>query len=67
MVEAGMTAQDALIAGTSNAAKLIGEPERGTIEVGKVADMVLLDGNPLENIDALRLVAAVYQGGQRVA
>jgi cytosine/adenosine deaminase-related metal-dependent hydrolase len=35
-----------LIAATSNAAKLIGEEERGTIEKGKIADLVLLDANP---------------------
>jgi len=66
MVEAGMSTKDALIAGTSNAAKLIGESERGTIEVGKIADMILLDGNPLENVSALRLVSAVFLGGNRV-
>jgi imidazolonepropionase-like amidohydrolase len=67
MVEAGMSAEEALMAGTSSAAKLIGEPERGTIEEGKIADMVLLDANPLENVSALRLVAAVFQRGRRAA
>ena len=67
MVEAGMKPSQALAAGTAVAAKLIGETERGTIEEGKVADMVLLDADPLENIGGLRLVAAVFQGGRRVA
>ena len=67
MVEAGMKPSQALAAGTAIAAKLIGETERGTIEEGKVADMVLLDADPLENIGGLRLVAAVFQGGRRVA
>jgi len=67
MVEAGMKPTQALAAGTAVAAKLIGETERGTIEEGKVADMVLLDADPLENIGGLRLVAAVFQGGRRVA
>ena len=67
MVEAGMKPSQALAAGTAVAAKLIGETERGTIEEGKVADMVLLDADPLENIGGLRLVAAVLQGGRRVA
>jgi imidazolonepropionase-like amidohydrolase len=67
MVESGMEPGQALAAGTASAAKLIGETERGTIEEGKIADMVLLDANPLENIGALRLVAAVFQGGRRVA
>jgi imidazolonepropionase-like amidohydrolase len=65
MVECGMEPRDALIAATSNAAKLIGEDNRGTIEEGKIADFVLLDANPLENIGALRLIVAVFQGGQR--
>jgi len=67
MVECGMEPRDALLAATSSAAKLIGEDERGTIENGRIADLVLLDENPLENIGALRLIAAVFQGGKRVA
>ena len=67
MVECGMEPGDALLAATSNAAKLIGEGERGTIEEGKIADMVLLDANPLENIGGLRMIAAVFQDGRRVA
>ena len=66
MVESGMDPRDALMAGTSNAAKLIGEPDRGTIEKGRIADLVLLDGNPLESISSLRLIASVFQGGRRV-
>ncbi len=67
MVECGMEPCDALIAATSSAARLIGEGERGTIEKGKIADLVLLDANPFENIGALRLIAAVFQGKHRVA
>ncbi len=66
MAECGMDPQSALVAATSNAATLIGENERGTIEKGKVADMVLLDRNPLEDISALRLVAAVFKEGRRI-
>jgi imidazolonepropionase-like amidohydrolase len=67
MVECGMEPRDALIAATSSAAGLIGEAERGRIEEGKIADLVLLDGDPVENIGALRLIAAVFQDGRRVA
>src|SRR5216683_7745408 len=67
MVECGMEPRDALVAATSNAASLIGESDRGTIEEGKVADLVLLDANPLESIGALRMIAAVFQEGRRVA
>jgi len=66
MVECGMGPRDALIAATSSAASLIGEAERGTIEEGKIADLVLLDEDPLENIGALRLIAAVFHEGRRV-
>jgi imidazolonepropionase-like amidohydrolase len=67
MVECGMEPREALMAATSSAAKLLAEGERGTIEVGKIADLVLLDANPLEEVSALRLIAAVFQGGKRVA
>lgn len=67
MVECGLEPSEALTSGTASAAQLIGEPERGTIQQGKIADLVLLDGNPLEAIGSLRLVAAVFQSGRRVA
>jgi imidazolonepropionase-like amidohydrolase len=67
MVECGMETRDALKAATSNAASLIGANDRGTIKEENIADMVLLDADPLENIGALRLIAAVYQEGRRVA
>ena len=67
MMECGMEPRAALIAATSGAAKLLEEPERGTIAVGKIADLVLFDANPLEDPGALRLIAAVFQGGKRVA
>ena len=67
MVECGLEPRDALIAATLSASKLIGEDERGTIEEGKIADLVLLDADPLEDVSALRLIAAVFQGGRRVA
>ena len=68
MVGCGMTPVDALRAGTSTAAKLLGEDGlRGTLEVGKSADLLLLDGNPLEDFGALHRIAAVFQDGRRVA
>lgn len=66
MVECGMKPHDVLLAATSSAAKLIGEDQRGSIERGKIGDLVLLDSDPFEDIGGLRLIAAVFQGGQRV-
>ncbi len=67
MVECGMKPRDVLMAATSSAARLIGENDRGVIEVGKIADLILLDSDPLEDIGGLRLIAAVFQRGQRVS
>jgi imidazolonepropionase-like amidohydrolase len=68
MAECGMEPAAALQAATRHGARLIGETnDRGTIEVGKIADLVLLDRNPLEDLAALRLVAMVFQNGRRVA
>jgi imidazolonepropionase-like amidohydrolase len=67
MIECGLTPYQALQSGTGVAARLLGLPDRGSIAVGQVADMVLFDANPLDDPAALRLVAAVFQHGRRVA
>ena len=67
MVEHGMTPKDALEASTRVSADLLGiQDQAGTIEVGKQADMVLIDGDPHSDPGALRNVWAVFQGGRRV-
>ena len=50
MVDAGMSTLDALIAGTSNAAELIEPGERGRVANGCVADLLLVRGNPADDI-----------------
>ena len=68
MIDCGMEPAAALAAATREGARLMGEAaERGTIEVDKIADLVLLERNPLDDPAALRLVAAVIQAGRRVA
>jgi imidazolonepropionase-like amidohydrolase len=53
-VDLGMSPMDAIVAATRTAAEAIGVADSaGTLEVGKLADIVLVDGNPLENIDLL--------------
>jgi len=56
-----------IVAATGDAASLLGLRDRlGTIEPGKAADLVLVAGNPLVDIRALRRVVAVYRDGVRV-
>ena len=67
MVDAGMSPKAALESATREAANLMGiQDQVGTIEVGKQADMVLIDGDPHSDAAALRYVIAVFQGGRRV-
>jgi imidazolonepropionase-like amidohydrolase len=54
LVDAGMTPMQAIIAATSEAAECIGLSSRiGTVEVGKQADLVLVEGDPLQNVTIL--------------
>ncbi len=63
-VDAGLTPYDALRAGTVNVAKLIGvQKDLGTLEVGKLADLVVIDGDPLNKItDIFNVVATMKDG-----
>jgi imidazolonepropionase-like amidohydrolase len=65
LVQAGLTPMQALQAATSNPARFLGkEKDLGTVQPGKIADLVLLDANPLEDIGNTRKIAAVIYGGQ---
>jgi predicted amidohydrolase len=65
LVDAGLTPLQALRAATSNAAAILHqEREAGSVAPGKLADLVLLDGNPLERIDNAQRIAAVVLGGK---
>ena len=67
MVNAGMSPKAALESSTREAATLIGIDDLvGTLEVGKQADMVLIDGDPHSDPAALRNIWAVFLGGRRV-
>lgn len=64
-VNHGMKPMDAIVAGTSNAAKLIGHYEDfGSIEPRKLADIVAVDGDPLQQIQALENVRFVMKEGK---
>jgi hypothetical protein len=65
LVEAGLTPLQALQAASRDAAKAMGvSKDVGTIEVGKVADLVLLDADPLKNISNTRKITGVVLHGQ---
>jgi imidazolonepropionase-like amidohydrolase len=67
MVEYGMPPLEALkIATCNNARVLRWEKEIGSLEAGKLADILVLDGDPLADIKNLRNVSAVFKGGQLV-
>jgi imidazolonepropionase-like amidohydrolase len=71
MVSFGMSPMQAILASTSAAARLIGiQDQVGTIEKGKLADLLLFEGNPLRRIDLLRdrsRIIGVMQAGKFVA
>jgi imidazolonepropionase-like amidohydrolase len=67
MVEAGMAPATALQTATRNAAELLGRSdELGSIAVGKHADIVAVDGDPLTDITLMQKVGFVMKGGQVV-
>jgi imidazolonepropionase-like amidohydrolase len=67
LVEAGLTPLQAISAATKVAAEFLGqEAHLGTLEVGKLADLVILEGNPLADIRQVRQVEVVLRDGQTV-
>jgi imidazolonepropionase-like amidohydrolase/ABC-type multidrug transport system permease subunit len=67
-IAAGIPIEVALQAATLNAAKLLRADSRiGTIEKGKEASLLIVDGNPLQDVHALSAVSTVFFKGERVA
>jgi imidazolonepropionase-like amidohydrolase len=67
MVEAGMSEMDAILSATINAAKLLKvDDELGTITQGKLADLVAVKGNPLEDISLMEKIDFIMKDGKVV-
>jgi imidazolonepropionase-like amidohydrolase len=64
MAQFGMTPMQAIVAGTSSSAALLGlEQEIGTVSAGRRADLVAVQGNPLQNVQLLENVGFVMRDG----
>jgi Tol biopolymer transport system component len=66
LVAGGLTPMEAITAATGAAARALGVHDLGTVEVGKWADMILLDADPLEDIRNTRRIWKVIQHGRVV-
>jgi imidazolonepropionase-like amidohydrolase len=63
----GMTPQQLVVAATKSSAEALRlDKELGTLEVGKVANLLVLNANPLDNILNTRRIAAVYIQGREI-
>jgi imidazolonepropionase-like amidohydrolase len=64
MTDGGMTPMASLLAGTREAAELIGRDDVGVLEPGRWADLVAVEGDPLSDITVLERPAVVMKSGR---
>ena len=63
MTDLGMSNAEALRTATINSAELLGVSDRGELKTGLLADIVAVDGNPLEDISSMQRVSFVMKDG----
>ena len=66
MMFAGLTTAEVLTAATLNSARALGRKDLGALRAGAYADLIVLRGNPLENLETLREPSLVFLGGKQV-
>jgi imidazolonepropionase-like amidohydrolase len=66
MVRAGLTPMQAITAATGENARLLHANDRGTIAIGKRADLLVLDADPLVDIENTQRIFAVYHDGHNI-
>ncbi len=65
LMAAGLSPMEVIEAGTRHAAFVCGQDaELGTLEAGKLADIIVVDGDPLGDLRAMERVVAVIKGGE---
>ena len=65
-VQAGLPVAVALQAATLNGAQLLRNPKIGAVRVGNDADLLIVDGNPLEDVSATERISMVIFKGERI-
>jgi len=66
MLAAGMTSLQIIVAGTRNAAHVCGLHRHGTLQAGSVADVLVVDGDPLHDLESLKRTYLVIHNGERI-
>ena len=66
LVRMGMRPIDVMRAATTNAAELLGTPDRGALAPGKLADVIAVPGDPTRGIESLERPSFIMLGGKRV-
>jgi imidazolonepropionase-like amidohydrolase len=64
MQASGLTPREVLVAATANAARALGLDSTGTVAAGAIADLVVLDADPLTDIRNVRQIAVVVRRGE---